>query len=136
MNKYAFLLAVLIGNAAWAVSLQEVFQGYETSSGKASSQRREQFFNSKNGHGWNCASCHASMPYKGARHIVTVKSIEPLASSANPKCFNGHARSEKIFKRNGKDVLSRVRSAQENADVNAWLLAKGDFDEGLVRIPR
>lgn len=122
MKKYLFPLAFLIGNVAWAASPQEMLQGYETSSGKASIQRGEQFFNNKHGREWSCASCHSSTPNKATEHIVTGKSIEPLAPSANAKRFTDLAKSEKWFKRNCKDVLSRECSAQEKADVIAWLL--------------
>lgn len=43
MKKFVFPLALLIGNVAWAVSPQQMLQGYEASSGKASAQRGEQF---------------------------------------------------------------------------------------------
>lgn len=99
-----------------------MLQGYEASSGKASVQRGEQFFTSKHGREWSCASCHTATPNKTTEHILTGKSIEPLAPSANAKRFSDLAKSEKWFKRNCKDVLSRECSAQEKADVIGWLL--------------
>ena len=122
MKKFVFPLALLIGNVAWAVSPQQMLQGYEASSGKASVQRGEQFFTSKHGREWSCASCHTATPNKATEHILTGKSIEPLAPAANAKRFSDPAKSEKWFKRNCNDVLSRECSAQEKADVIAWLL--------------
>lgn len=122
MKKYVFPLALLIGNVAWAVSPQQMLQGYEASSGKASAQRGEQFFTSKHGREWSCASCHTATPNKASEHILTGKSIEPLAPAANARRFSDPAKSEKWFKRNCNDVLSRACSAQEKADVIAWLL--------------
>lgn len=122
MKKCVFLLAVLIGNAAWAVSPQQMLQSHEAASGKASVQRGEQFFTSKHGQEWSCSSCHTATPNKATQHILTGKSIEPLAPSANAKRFTDLAKSEKWFKRNCNDVLSRECSAQEKADVIAWLL--------------
>ena len=122
MKKYVFPLALLVGNVAWAVSPQQMLQSYEASSGKASVQRGEQFFTSKHGRDWSCASCHTATPNKATEHILTGKSIEPLAPAANAKRFSDPAKSEKWFKRNCNDVLSRECSAQEKADVIAWLL--------------
>ena len=122
MKKLVFLFAALIGTVAWAVSPQQMLQTYEAASGKASVQRGEQFFTSKHGKEWSCASCHTATPNKVTQHILTAKSIEPLAPSANAKRFTDLAKSEKWFKRNCKDVLSRECSAQEKADVIAWLL--------------
>ncbi|MDO8652388.1 MAG: DUF1924 domain-containing protein [Undibacterium sp.] len=122
MKKYLFPLVLLSANAAWAVSPSEMLQSYEASSGKASAQRGEQFFTGKHGKDWSCASCHTATPNKTTEHIVTGKSIEPLAPAANAKRFTDLAKSEKWFKRNCKDVLSRECSAQEKADVIAWLL--------------
>lgn len=122
MKRVVFPLVLLTANAAWAVSPQQMLQGYEASSGKASVQRGEQFFTSKHGREWSCSSCHTATPNKTTEHILTGKSIEPLAPSANAKRFSDLAKSEKWFKRNCKDVLSRECSAQEKADVIAWLL--------------
>lgn len=122
MKKFVFPLALLIANVAWAGSPQQMLQGYEASSGKASAQRGEQFFTSKHGREWSCASCHTATPNKASEHILTGKSIEPLAPAANARRFSDLAKSEKWFKRNCKDVLSRACSAQEKADVIAWLL--------------
>ncbi len=122
MKKFVFPLALLIANVAWAVSPQQMLQGYEASSGKASVQRGEQFFTGKHGRDWSCASCHTATPNKTTEHILTGKSIEPLAPAANAKRFSDPAKSEKWFKRNCNDVLSRECSAQEKADVIAWLL--------------
>lgn len=122
MKKFVFPLALLIADVAWAGSPQQALQGYEASSGKASIQRGEQFFTSKHGREWSCASCHTATPNKASEHILTGKSIEPLAPAANARRFSDPAKSEKWFKRNCNDVLSRACSAQEKADVIAWLL--------------
>lgn len=122
MKRVVFPLVLLIANAAWAVSPQQMLQGYEASSGKASVQRGEQFFTSKHGREWSCSSCHTATPNKTTEHILTGKSIEPLAPAANAERFIDLAKSEKWFKRNCNDVLSRECSAQEKADVIAWLL--------------
>lgn len=122
MNKILFCSVLLSANLAWAASPAEMLKSYEASSGKVSAQRGEQFFNSKHGKEWSCASCHTSMPNKSTEHIVTGKKIEALAPAANANRFTDPAKSEKWFKRNCKDVLDRECSAQEKADIIAWLL--------------
>lgn len=122
MRKILLLLSLMFGTAAWAASPQEMLQQYEASSGKASIQRGQQFFTSKHGREWSCASCHSAVPNKTTQHIVTGKSILPLAPAANNERFTDAAKSEKWFKRNCKDVLARECTSQEKVDVIAWLL--------------
>ena len=122
MKKYVFPILILMSNVAWAITPQQMLQSYETASGKASTARGQQFFNSKHGQEWSCSNCHSIIPNKATEHVVTGKSIEALAPSANAKRFSDPAKSEKWFKRNCKDVLSRECSTQEKADVLAWLL--------------
>jgi cytochrome c553 len=122
MQKTLFWLALLSANLAWAVSPAEMLKSYEAASGKASSQRGEQLFNNKHGKEWSCSSCHTARPNKTTEHIVTGKSIEALAPSANANRFTDTSKTEKWFKRNCKDVFSRECTAQEKADIVAWLL--------------
>ena len=122
MRKILLLLSLMFGTAAWAASPQDMVQQYEASSGKASIQRGQQFFTSKHGREWSCASCHTAVPNKTTEHIVTGKSILPLAPAANELRFTDAAKSEKWFKRNCKDVLARECTSQEKVDIIAWLL--------------
>ena len=119
---FTFTLALSGANLAWAVSPAEMLTSYETASGKASIQRGEQFFTSKHGKEWSCSSCHTALPNKATEHIVTGKRIDALAPSVNTNRFTDVTKSEKWFKRNCKDVLGRECTAQEKADVIAWLL--------------
>jgi len=47
--------------------------------------------------------------------------ISPLAPAANPQRFTDSRKVEKWFRRNCGDVLDRECTAQEKADVLAWL---------------
>jgi hypothetical protein len=123
------LLKLLLGSifmgmalAVSAVTPQDLLKPYEAQSGKANSARGEQFFNTKHGKEWSCASCHENPPNHDTKHIVTGKLIKPLAPSANPARFTDEAKAEKWFKRNCNDVLGRDCTAQEKADVLAWLM--------------
>ncbi|MEY4980161.1 MAG: hypothetical protein RLZZ352_2431 [Pseudomonadota bacterium] len=83
--------------------------------------RGQQFFSTKHGGEWSCASCHGTPPTAQGQHANTGKSIAPLAPAFNPKAFTDTAKVDKWFKRNCKDVLSRECSAAEKADVLAYL---------------
>ena len=124
MIKRVFLVSFVIcfAEPAFSATPQEFLKGYEAQSGKASSNRGEQFFNAKHGKEWRCASCHESLPNHDTKHIVTGKVIKPLSPNANPERFIDQAKVEKWFKRNCNDVLGRECTAQEKADVLFWLM--------------
>lgn len=71
--------------------------------------------------GWSCATCHTSDPRQPGRHVVTGRALLPLAPAANPARLSDPAKVEKWFRRNCRDVLGRECSADEKADVTAWL---------------
>ena len=59
-----------------------------------------------------------------ANHTAsTAKPIAPLAPAFNAKAFTDAAKSDKWFRRNCKDVLSRECSVAEKADVMVYLLS-------------
>jgi len=105
-----------------AATPQDFLKIYESQSGKGSVSRGEQFFNAKHGKEWSCASCHENPPNHETKHIVTGKVIKPLSPNANPARFTDEAKVDKWFKRNCNDVLGRECTAQEKADVLAWLM--------------
>lgn len=123
MKVLLFILSMSIFGLANATSPQELLKKYESQSGKASVSRGDQFFNAKHGKEWSCASCHENPPNHDTKHIVTGKAIKPLAPSANPERFTDEAKVDKWFKRNCNDVLGRECTAQEKADVMAWLIS-------------
>ena len=123
MKVLLFILSLSICGLANAASPQELLKKYEAQSGKASVSRGDQFFNTKHGKEWSCASCHENPPNHETKHIVTGKAIKPLAPSANPERFTDEAKVDKWFKRNCNDVLGRECTAQEKADVLAWLIS-------------
>ncbi|WP_300654920.1 DUF1924 domain-containing protein [Hydrogenophaga sp.] len=81
------------------------------------------FFNQRHGGEWSCASCHGTPPTRQGEHASTAKPIAPLAPAFNAQAFTDAAKSDKWFRRNCKDVLSRECSAAEKADVMAYLLS-------------
>ena len=123
MKVLLFIFSLGLCGLAQAATPQDFLKTYEAQSGKASISRGEQFFNSKHGKEWSCASCHENSPNHDTKHIVTGKVIKPLASSANSARFTDEAKVDKWFKRNCNDVLGRECTAQEKADVLAWLMS-------------
>lgn len=85
-------------------------------------ERGRVFFTSRQGGDWSCASCHGNPPTKEGKHASTDKSIAPMAPAANPKVFTETAKVDKWFRRNCRDVLQRECSAEEKADVLAYLI--------------
>ncbi len=82
----------------------------------------QQFFTSKHGREWACASCHGTKPTGEGQHAATGRSIRPLAPAFNPERFTDTAKTEKWFRRNCNDVVGRECTPAERADVLAWLL--------------
>lgn len=88
----------------------------------AKAERGQALFNQRQGGEWSCASCHGTPPTAQGKHASTGKAIAPLAPAFNAKAFTDVAKTDKWFKRNCKDVFSRECSAQEKADVLAYLI--------------
>lgn len=68
-----------------------------------------------------CTSCHTDSPLGTGQHVVTGKSIRPLAVSANGERFGDPAKVEKWFARNCKEVVGRTCSPAEKADFTAYM---------------
>lgn len=115
------LLVSLGAHAAdthWSVQLQR----FATEAGAAGQASRGQaLFTQRHGGEWSCASCHGTPPTQQGKHASTGKTIAPLAPAFNPKAFTDTAKVDKWFRRNCNDVLQRACSAQEKADVMAYL---------------
>ncbi|MBS0396047.1 MAG: DUF1924 domain-containing protein [Proteobacteria bacterium] len=111
---------------ALAATPGELLAGYAAQARRAdpaaspSAARGAQFF-TRAPREWSCASCHTRDPRADGRHVVTGKSIRPLAPVANPARFTDAARVEKWFHRNCGDVLGRECTPAEKADLIAYL---------------
>ena len=118
------LLSLLLGaGAAAAATPPELLAGYTAqAAGAANAARGQQFFTTRQGREWSCASCHAAVPTQAGKHASTGKAITALAPAFNPERFTDPAKVEKWFRRNCNDVAGRECSAAEKADVMAWLL--------------
>ncbi|PHM18737.1 MAG: cytochrome C [Curvibacter sp. PD_MW3] len=115
--------ALMLSPLAYAVTPAEQLAAYTVQAGAAAqSQRGQQFFTSRHGKDWSCASCHTDTASAEGKHASTGKPIAPLAPAFNPDRFTDAAKTEKWFRRNCNDVLGRVCTPGEKADVLSWLL--------------
>ena len=131
MPKVFFLALLAASAAAAAATPQEMINEYAAAAArqspgfKASAQRGAEFYAKRFAVSDKmpaCTSCHTESPAQAGRHAVTGKAIKPLAPRAEAARFTDAAKTEKWFRRNCKDVLSRECSAAEKADVLAWLM--------------
>ncbi len=126
LRRLALLLACVAPLAAAAADTTAADQlarwnAQATRPGQVEAGR--QFFQARHGRDWSCASCHGLPPTTQGRHESTGKPISPLAPAFNPRGFTDTAKVDKWFRRNCNDVAGRECSAQEKADVLAYLLS-------------
>ncbi|HJV27232.1 MAG TPA: DUF1924 domain-containing protein [Aromatoleum sp.] len=123
------LLALVLALPVHAETPKDFLDRYQaearqsTPSFAPSVERGQTFFNTVRDKDWSCASCHTRNPAATGKHASTGKTIEPMAPAANPERFVSERTVEKWFTRNCKDVLGRVCSPAEKADVIAYLLS-------------
>lgn len=120
-------LLAMLPLSAWAQTPAEnILASYVKRAGApASAERGQAFFTQKHKGGVfdSCSTCHTADPLKRGRDEVAEKPIPPLAPAVTKKNFTDASRVEHLFKLNCKDVLSRECTAQEKADVMAWLIS-------------
>ena len=126
LRRASLLVALLVPLAATAADTSAADQlarwnAQAAKPGQADVGR--QFFQARQGRDWSCASCHGMPPTSQGRHESTGKPIAPLAPAFNPRGFTDSAKVDKWFRRNCNDVAGRECSAQEKADVLAYLLS-------------
>lgn len=120
---HLILSGLLATSAAWADTVDDLLgtlrsQGagtFDSAAGEALWQRR---FPSAGGPQRACTSCHTS---RLGRHVVTGKTIEPLAPSVNAKRLTDRRQIEKWLKRNCKWTLGRECTAQKKGDLLSFL---------------
>jgi hypothetical protein len=118
--------SVLLSASAWAADTtpaQQLSHWSAQAGSPGNADKGRQFFTSTHGGEWLCSSCHGTPPTAQGKHANTNKTIAPLAPGFNPKAFTDSAKVDKWFRRNCKDVLSHECSANEKADVLAYLLS-------------
>ena len=128
MRTVFIAAALALAGPALAADPAGLLAGYQAEARKAdaafspSATRGEQFFTTRHGGEWSCASCHGAPATGQGKHAKTGKAIAPLAPAANAERFADAAKVEKWFRRNCNDVLARACTPSEKADVLAYLL--------------
>ncbi len=87
----------------------------------ANAEQGKVFFNTRRKQDLSCATCHGDNPLAPGKHSSTGKVLKPLAPAANPQSFTDAAKIDKWFRRNCNEVVGRECSAQEKANVIAYL---------------
>jgi cytochrome c553 len=124
LAAFAALALGAVGAFAADTSAADQLQRWSAQAGVAGSPAQGRvIFQSRHGAEWSCASCHGTPPTAQGKHANTGKTIAPLAPAFNAEAFTDVAKTDKWFRRNCKDVLSRECSAREKADVLAYLLS-------------
>ena len=126
LPRVAPLLLALAAGLVQAATPAELLAGYSAQAGgAASAERGQKLFSTNFGRdlGLSCASCHGALPGKPGKDVVSEKPIAPLAPAFNPKRFTDKAKVETNFNLNCKDVVGRVCTPGEKADVLAWLIS-------------
>lgn len=111
---------------AQAATPAELLAGYSAKAGAAASaEKGKKFFTTNFGRdlGFSCSSCHTANPLKEGKDQVTEKKIKPLAPAANPDRFTDAHKTEFHFDLNCKDVVGRLCTPGEKADLLAWLIS-------------
>ena len=116
-------LAALAAHAGDTTPAEQLSRWSAQAGAPGNASKGQAFFNQRHGGEWSCASCHGTPPTRQGEHASTAKPIAPLAPAFNAQAFTDAAKSDKWFRRNCKDVLSRECSAAEKADVMAYLLS-------------
>lgn len=122
----AIALAIGSGLPAVAQTPADILAEYTRQAGSAPSiERGRKLFTTDFGQplGWSCSSCHGAVPTGQGKDQLEEKPIAPLAPAANPKRFTDRGKVERAFSQNCKDVVGRVCTAAEKADVLSWLMS-------------
>lgn len=126
--RAALVLALAVAAAgahAQSTTPAELLAAYAAKAGAAPSPERGQaFFNRKFGRDFDsCATCHGAVPVRAGKDLVTEKPIAPLAPAAQPGRLTDRSKVDYRFMINCRDVVGRVCTAGEMADVVAWLVS-------------
>lgn len=124
--RFVFAIGIAAGagvSHVYADTPGEILNGYAAQSKTAPAPPRgQQFFTTRHGREWACATCHGALPTGSGQHASTGKTIAPLAPAFNPERFTDAAKTEKWFRRNCGDVVGRECTASEKADILIWLM--------------
>jgi len=126
MALLAMLLLQGTASLALADTPASILEKYEKLAGAPGSpERGKKLFTTdfKQVLGWTCSSCHTEDPSRRGQDQLKEKPIEPLAPAANAKRLTNPVHVESTLNINCGDVVGRKCTAQEKADLMAWLIS-------------
>ena len=121
------LVALLSAAAANASVLDQVMLQLQAQGAKAADAQRgaalwvKTFEHNKGPNQRSCSTCHTRDLKNSGKHAKTKKQIKPMAVSVNPERLRKAKKIAKWLKRNCKWTMGRECSAQEKADVLAFI---------------
>lgn len=124
---FALLLASLAGHAETPQQIGAIYTAEaatQQASFTPSARRGETLFRQRFAHNDKmpaCTSCHTDSPLNAGQHVVTGKTIRPLAVAANGERLSDPAKVEKWFGRNCREVVGRACTPAEKADFVAYM---------------
>ncbi len=130
MRLFPALLLLLAAGVGHAATPQQIGQTYAAEAATSqpaftpSAKRGEALFRQRfaiSDKMPTCASCHTDNPLATGQHVVTGKTVRPLAVAANGERFSDPAKVEKWFGRNCKEVIGRACTPAEKADFVAFM---------------
>jgi mono/diheme cytochrome c family protein len=106
---------------------EQILASYAKAAGEAGSPERGQAFFTRRFSGDNladsCSACHGRVPTGKGKDTVSGKAIAPLAPAANPQRLTDASKVENALRLNCRDVVGRLCTPQEKADVLSWLIS-------------
>lgn len=125
-KTFILLASLLISQSALAGVADQMQLEFEQQSSSADAQAgkalwEQKFTDAQTGKERSCNSCHGNNLKVAGKHERTNKVIEPMAPSVNAERLTDRAKINKWFKRNCKWTLGRECTAQEKANVLAWI---------------
>jgi cytochrome c553 len=128
MHRFFLIVLLAVCGVAQAETPRQIADAYALAQGggfKAAATRGAEFFANKFGVSAkmpSCSACHTSSPAQEGQHVVTGKTIKPLAPVANAERLSDPAKVEKWFTRNCKEVVGRECTPGEKADFITFLM--------------
>ena len=119
----ALILISSAANAALVDDMQAEFEQQANTANASAGETlwKQTFIDTESGQQRSCASCHSDDLYKAGKHVRTGKVIDAMAPSVTAARFTERRKINKWFKRNCNWTLGRECSAQEKADLLAYL---------------
>ena len=116
-------MAVQAGPVEQIATYRQAAQAADPAFKGFSAERGREFYyrkGVKNGKTVSCAGCHSQDPRQPGQ-TPAFRPIGPMATAFNPKRFTDPQKTEKWFRRNCDDVLSRQCTPQEKGDYLTFL---------------